>query len=169
MQTEAVGTLLRVQAILDEESAAAAAAAAGQPAARVQQEQGPSLEQVFEEYVAPRVDRQGGDRAGRRQQKTRQAEARQAEDKAGKRVPPWWCHSSRVWAGEVAGECRLGSATADACGTASHRVPPRYFVPQVEDVLQLSEELLVEELPDDFRATALRELEQEVAEQPPPR
>ena len=51
VQTEAVGTLLRVQAILDEESAAADGAANGQLSARVQQEVGPSLEQVFEEYV----------------------------------------------------------------------------------------------------------------------
>ena len=49
MQTEAVGTLLRVQAILDEESAAADGAAAAQPTARVQQEAGPSLEQVVED------------------------------------------------------------------------------------------------------------------------
>jgi hypothetical protein len=51
VQTEAVGTLLRVQAILDEENAAADGAAAAQPTARVQQDVGPSLEQVFEEYV----------------------------------------------------------------------------------------------------------------------
>ena len=36
---------------------------------------------------------------------------------------------------------------------------------QVEDVLQLSEELALAELPDDFQATALRELEQEACTQ----
>jgi hypothetical protein len=35
----------------------------------------------------------------------------------------------------------------------------------VEDVLQLSEELALAELPDDFQATALRELEQEACTQ----
>ena len=35
----------------------------------------------------------------------------------------------------------------------------------MEDVLQLSEELALAELPDDFQATALRELEQEACTQ----
>jgi hypothetical protein len=53
------------------------------------------------------------------------------------------------------------------CGASAHAKKSCIVAldTQVEDVLQLSEELALAELPDDFQATALRELEQEACTQ----
>jgi hypothetical protein len=75
------------------------------------------------------------------------------------------CGATSCYSGSLRGPASA-TLTAGAClSHAGERLHCRPWCVQVEDVLQLSEELALAELPDDFQATALRELEQEACTQ----